>query len=119
MRTLLVRLSDIVIHKLDLAFTLGRVFGLLPVLIMSRTISDTDLLAEQVSNYQVALFLATLVLYGAPQVYLVKYGLERRVFVYHLLISSVIVLLGLALCSVMGWTGDWDRAPADTRTVPD
>lgn len=96
------RLSNLVIHKLDLPFTLGRVFGLMPVLIMSRVITETDPLAEQVSNYQIALFLATLVLYGAPQVYLVKQGLEQRVFVYHLLISSVIVLLVLSVLAVMG-----------------
>lgn len=102
MTTLSARLSDIAIHKLDLAFTLGRVFGLLPVLIMSRVITDTDLLSEQVSKYQVALFLATLVLYGAPQVYLVKQGIERRVFVYHLMISSTTVLSVLIVLDIIG-----------------
>ncbi|MBU2867474.1 hypothetical protein [Pacificibacter marinus] len=96
------RIADLLINKLDLAFTLGRVFGLLPVLIMSRQITDTDVLAENVSHYQVAMFLATLVLYGAPQVYLVKQGLERRVFVFHMLISTLLFIAGLMIASVSG-----------------
>ena len=99
------RLSRLVIEKLDLAFTLGRVFGLLPVLIMSRRITDTTILADQVSAYQVAMFLATLVLYGGPQVYLVKFGVERRVFVFHMALSTIAIACGLLVVMALGWKG--------------
>ena len=93
--TLWQRLSRLLVEKLDLTFTLGRVFGLLPVLILSRRVADQAVLAEMVSDYQVALFLSTIVLYGGPQVYLVKQGLERRVFIFHMALSSVLFTLGL------------------------
>lgn len=97
------RVSNLLINKLDVAFTLGRVFGLLPVLMMSRLIDDTNVLADSVSNYQVALFLATLVLYGGPQVYLIKHGVERRVFVYHMALSTLIMAGGLIAIEMLGW----------------
>lgn len=102
----LYRFSELLTNKLDLAFTLGRVFGLLPVMIMSRQIADATLLAERVSNYQVSMFLATLVLYGAPQVYLVKRGVERRVFVWHMAISSSVLAAGLCLLELLRWSNE-------------
>lgn len=96
-------LSKLLINKLDLAFTMGRVFGLLPVLIMSRQISDPNMLAQQVSDYQVAMFLATLVLYGGPQVYLVKRGIERKIFVWHMAVSATLFAAGIVTMQLAGW----------------
>lgn len=83
--------------KLDIPFTLGRVFGLLPVMLLSHMTTDHQLLAKTISAYQIAMFLSTVVLYGAVQVYLVKKGIERRVFVFHMAYSSLILGLMLAL----------------------
>lgn len=88
----------ILVEKLDLTFSLGRFFGLVPVMILSRQITDAAQLAPMVAAYQMALFLSTIVIYGGAQVYLVKQGVERRVFLFHMALSSLLmgaVLLGL------------------------
>lgn len=84
-------LLSLLFTKFDVAFTLGRLFGLLPVMLMSHMTTDAQLLAHQISAYQIALFVSTVVLYGAPQVYLFKLGMEQRVFVFHMAISSALV----------------------------
>jgi len=89
--------------KFDTAFTLGRVIGLFPVMIMSHFSADPDMLSDEIAAYQIALFLSTVVLYGAVQVYLVKQGIERSIFVFHMAFSTL--LISGILLLIEGWEG--------------
>ncbi|WHZ37726.1 hypothetical protein [Sagittula sp. MA-2] len=99
------KVLEFVITKFDVAFTMGRVFGLLPVMLMSHAMTDQAELAAQISSYQIALFISTVVLYGGPQVYLFKIGIEQRIFVYHMAISS---LIAAVILTILDWFGMTD-----------
>lgn len=98
------RALRILVEKLDLTFTLGRFFGLVPVMILSRLVSDHGVLARLVADYQLALFFSTVVIYGGAQVYLVKQGLERRVFIFHMAYSAVAAAALIAIADAFNGT---------------
>lgn len=81
---------------LDVVFMAGRFLSLLPLIIISKTSHDLDFVAAASKQFQIALFCSSLALYAAPQIYLVKTGVESRVFPYSMAISTAFV------CAVFG-----------------
>ena len=82
------KLATRAFHMFDVSFMAGRFLPLAPIMIASRYTHDPAQLVLSLKQLQTGMFFSTIVLYAAPQVYLVKRGKESLVFAFHMMITA-------------------------------